>query len=250
MNALKILTHLSLFGLLTILDSCSSYKNVMKKGWNSEHFEVQSASPQMNVRKGRVYYPYVFTLNARHDYFRTGAHVRWKDEYVGNFHCYKDSSNALLKIGDLDFHCAERKEVNTRNITGKMVSIDLANEDSILLKSQVLIPPRFVLNFGDTIGIGDTIFWNRDVSNPKAKVSIQFAKGESWHAVYVKDKGYLKIKKRMLRQFDGANDIAIDMIRTKNIFLGFSGQSDEKPFVIFYSEQAGSVVDLKQKKAD
>lgn len=222
----------------------------MKKGWNSEHFEVQSASSQMNVRKGRVYYPYVFTLIARHDYFRTGAHVRWKDEYLANFHCHKDSGNALLQIGDLDFHCAERQEVNTRNITGKMVHLKLANEDSLLLESQVQLPPRLVLDFGDSIGVGDTIFWNRDVSNPKGKVSIQFAKGESWYAVYAKDKGFLKIKKRMLRQFDGANDIEIDMIRTKNICLGFSGQSDEKLFVIFYAEQAGSVVDVKQKKAD
>lgn len=194
-------------------------------------------------------------LEAEHDYFRTGQHVRWKSAYdlsmdTLNFqHCpapFDKVEFDYLGIGwKLDSF--SKVEVNANLLVGKDVPLKGYHGSELIFDTNFLFPKRFVLDFGDEIGVGDTLFWNGS-SNKKDRILLVLeADFCPDRELILKDNGYFQLNKKTMKRYARSDYLTISIYRAKAQRFDVDDKLN-RSLGVFYLEKATSTVDLKKEK--
>lgn len=254
MKNLTLLMFNSIVVMLS-LSSCLTYKTFTTHFFDGDELAYRMTRKSSTNYNDALEATQAVCLKAEHDYFRTGQHVRWKNDYDFTMdmlhfqHCEAPFDSVEFDHVGIGWKLDSfsKIEVNASNLLGKEVPLKAYFRRQVIIDTTLVFPSRFVLDFGEEVGAGDSLFWNGS-SNKKERVLLVLeADSSAPKELILKDQGFFKIKKRTMKGFENANYLKVLMYRAKaqrfdannkwNCSLG-----------VFYLEKATSTVDLKKEK--
>lgn len=239
------------FVLLLSISGCFSHKSLAKHFLDGDELAYQLSRKSSNAYHKARKTTQAVSLIANHDYFRTGDHVRWKNDYQFSIdtlhfeHCPFPFEK--VELGTLDIlwkmDSISIAEVNTRHTLGKQVPTKAFAQSAKVVDSSVKLPQRFVLDFGETIRVGDTLFWNgSNHSKDRVLMTIE-CDGCRTLELIMKDNGQYVINKRLLTFLESADYVTISIYRAKAQRFDV-GDKLNRSLGLFYLEKASTTVNV------
>lgn len=237
------------------LSSCLTFKAFTTHFFDGDELAYRMSGKSSENYNDALEATQAVRVEAEHDYFRTGAYVRWQNAYdltmdTLNFQrCtvpFDSVEFDYIGIGwKLD--SLSKVEVNANNLVGKEVSLKAYCKQQIIIDTTFVFPNRFVLDFGEEVSVGDSLFWNGS-SNKKDRVLLLLeSDSNAAKELILKDQGFFKLKKKTLKGFENANYLNVSIYRAKAQRFDANDKWN-RSLGVFYLEKATSTVNLKKEK--
>lgn len=271
--------HIQLFAVLIILlgiISCKSYKFQAIKTMDGEELAYRATKKMSKEYSNAIESDQLVYLSAEHDYIQARSRNSAMSKYVEqlkrdsnyvktNFNKKKPGPRILngymlatkvnsaadcinpITLAELGYlgigwkaDSTNEVEVNGKFVIGKTVPFKCFVDKQIVLDTVIEIPNHLTLRIADTLSIKDTLRWIP--SKSKKDVVLLVLRSDALEKEYIiKDKGYTKISKEMLRSFGELNRIDAYIYRTKS--YSFERDDQENCTVgLIYLERADWVL--------
>lgn len=248
----KLVLSIISIGVLLSLSSCFGYKTVAKRTFDAEELAWNATRDMAKAyKKAKAANQWVHFTGV-HDYFRTGDHVRWRNDFeistkISSEETCANQADRLL-LSDWEMHWEQdsmcRAVVVARPVLGKTVPFKAKVKGSVVADTVLYFPQLLVLDFGDSITLRDSLLWKKSLQK-KAMVLLTFDRGNDVKEFIVKDNGYFKINKRMMKWLEGSRSVKINIYRARSYSI-IRNDSENCTIGFFYLERASTEVDVSK----
>jgi hypothetical protein len=240
------------FAILFFLSGCFAHKFVAKREFDGDQLAWNATLAKAKEFKKAQAADQSVHFVAAHDYFRTGEHVRWFNEFElsakSASHVFCERQANRLLFNEWEMRCPAdstlRSVVTARPVLGKTVPFIAMKDNEVIADAMLSIPQLLVLDFGDSIALHDSLFWKKSPQK-KAVVLLSFEVEDQVREFILKDQGYFKINKRLMNWLNNASSVKLHIYRASSYLISRS-DTEDCAIGFFYLEQASTQVEVSK----